>query len=100
MSDLDPDQAEEANADLSDHSVFKRGYQAVPVVGLGGSAGGISSLVSFFKTIPADPGLAFVVVLHLSAEHESTLPELLQRCTEMPVIQVQGTLRIEPNRVY
>ncbi|SFM20659.1 PAS domain S-box protein [Variovorax sp. OV329] len=91
---------EELNGDLSDNFVPAGGYQTVPVVGLGGSAGGIASLVSFFKTVPADPGLAFVVVLHLSPEHESTLPELLQRCTEMDVLQVQDTLRIEPNRVY
>jgi len=91
---------EELNGDLSDNLIPAGGYQTVPVVGLGGSAGGISSLISFFKTVPADPGVAFVVVLHLSSDHESTLPELLQRCTEMEVVQVQDTLRIAPNHVY
>jgi len=96
----DSTRPEDVYADLSDGLVPMGGYQLIPVVGLGGSAGAISSLLSFFKSIPSDPGLAFVVVLHLSPEHESTLPQLLQRCTEMEVVQVQDTLRIMPNRVY
>src|SRR4030095_7359060 len=31
---------------------------------------------------------------------ESSLAELLQRCTAMPVVQVHGTVRIEPDHVY
>ncbi|WP_083745777.1 CheR family methyltransferase [Variovorax sp. KK3] len=100
MSDLNPDQAEEASPEPGDNAFPARNFQTIPVVGLGGSAGAIASLISFFNTVPPEPGIAFVVVLHLSAEHESTLPELLQRCTTMPVMQVQDTLRIEPNKVY
>ena len=100
MSDLDPDQADEGNAEVPDDLVVKRGYHMVPVVGLGGSAGAIGALASFFKTVPDESGLAFVVVLHLSAEHDSMLPELLQRCTGMRVVQVQDTVKIEPNQVY
>ncbi len=99
MSELGTERSEEPD-ESSDNLIPARAYQTTPVVGLGGSAGGIASLVSFFKTVPPDSGLAFVVVLHLSAEHESTLSELLQRCTSMEVVQVQDTLRIEPNRVY
>jgi two-component system, chemotaxis family, CheB/CheR fusion protein len=49
------------------------------VVGLGGSAGSISALRAFFSRMPEDSGLAFVVVLHLSPEHESSLAALLQK---------------------
>ncbi|HKX44999.1 MAG TPA: chemotaxis protein CheB, partial [Burkholderiaceae bacterium] len=71
-----------------------------PVVGLGGSAGGIQALQAFFATVPPNTGLAYVVVLHLSGEHESTLAELLQRATPMKVLQVQESHRFEPDTVY
>ena len=43
------------------------------VVGLGGSAGSIDALKTFFSYMPEDSGLAFVVVLHLSPKYESSL---------------------------
>jgi two-component system CheB/CheR fusion protein len=70
------------------------------VVGLGASAGGINALKEFFTAMPADSGMAFVVVLHLSAEHESSLASILQIRTTMPVAQVADSATLEPNRVY
>ena len=70
------------------------------MVGLGGSAGGLAALQTFFGAMPPDAGMAFVVIMHLSREHESILAELLQRTTSMPVRQVQSRLKIEPNHVY
>ena len=88
MTELTPDHAEEALADLIDNVVPTHGYQKTPLVGLGGSAGAIAALQAFFHAMPADSGMAFVVIMHLSPEHESTLAEMLQRCTTMPVNQV------------
>jgi len=70
------------------------------IVGLGASAGGLSALKRFFATTPADTSLAFVVVVHLSPQHESHLAELLQPHVRMPVQQVTETVSLEPNRVY
>src|ERR1700722_11856272 len=70
------------------------------VVGLGGSAGSIRALQTFFSQMPGDSGLTFVVVLHLSPEFESSLPALLQKSTSMPVTQVSGPITIEANCVY
>jgi two-component system CheB/CheR fusion protein len=70
------------------------------VVGLGASAGGIKAFKEFFANVPPQSGMAYVVILHLSPEHESHLAEVLQFATEMPVTQVQGSVRIEPNHVY
>src|SRR5215203_4604590 len=86
--DLSPDHAEVELAEVIDDPVPTRGYDMLPLVGLGGSAGSIPALQTFFKAMPAESGLAFVVVLHLSSEHESTLAQLLQHSTEMPVEQV------------
>jgi len=72
----------------------------VPVVALGGSAGSLGALQTFFQATPADSGLAFVVVVHLAPEHESALAEILQRATPMPVRQVREAVRVEPNCVY
>ena len=70
------------------------------VVGLGASAGGIAPLQQFFADMPADSGLTFVVIMHLSPEHESNLAAVLQMKTTMPVTQVTGPIRVQANHVY
>src|SRR5690606_13658167 len=71
-----------------------------PIVGIGASAGGLAALKTFLAHVPDDSGLAFVVVVHLSPEHKSHLPELLQPHVAMPVQQVRETVKLEPNHVY
>ena len=73
-------------ADEMDIGLLRRGDGMLPVVGLGGSAGSIAALQEFFAAMPVDSGMAFVVILHLSPLHESTLAELFQRSTAMPVV--------------
>ena len=95
-----PDISEEIYAPELDNIVPTRGYQLTPLVGLGGSAGSITALTRFFKTMPADSGMVFVVVLHLSPEHDSSLAEMLQRVTSMPVVQASDEVEVRPNCVY
>jgi two-component system, chemotaxis family, CheB/CheR fusion protein len=97
---MSPDHAEEAAADRVDDAVPAAGYQLLPMVGLGGSAGGIQALQAFFKAVPEHPGMAFVVVLHLAADFESTLPQVLQRVTKMPVRQAGVSQVVEADTVY
>jgi two-component system, chemotaxis family, CheB/CheR fusion protein len=70
------------------------------VAGIGASAGGIAPLREFFSKVKEDSGIAYVVVLHLSPQHESNLPALLQSKTTLPVTQVTEPLKVEPNHVY
>ena len=70
------------------------------VVGLGASAGGIRALKEFFANVPERSGMAYVVILHLSPDHDSQLAEVLQHSTRMPVAQVNAQVRIEPDHVY
>jgi two-component system CheB/CheR fusion protein len=72
------------------------------VVGIGASAGGIEALQAFFEAVPPDLGLAFVVIVHLSPQHESELAPILQRRTKMPVCEVKDDQQLElaPNSVY
>jgi len=73
---------------------------AMPVVGIGASAGGLKALQSFFQHMPATTNMTFVVILHLSPEHESNLAALLQYHTVMPVRQVNEPTPVLPNHVY
>src|SRR3954452_14530483 len=74
--------------------------QELTIIGIGASAGGLTPLRIFFASIPADTGMTFVVVIHLSPDYESSLAELLQGYTAMPVTQVQGKVAMAPNHVY
>src|SRR5918996_1368677 len=71
-----------------------------PIVGIGSSAGGLEALQTLFRGKPADSGLAFGIAAHLDPTHESHLTELLSRCTEMPVVQIERSVEVEPDHVY
>lgn len=80
-------------ADKSDRNEFL-------IVGLGASAGGISALKEFFEHVPADSGMAYVVILHLSPDHESRLAAVLQTVAWIPVTQVTEKVDVKPNHAY
>ena len=44
--------------------------------------------------------MAFVVIQHLSPQHESNLPALLQSQTTVPVTQVNEEVSVAPNHIY
>jgi two-component system CheB/CheR fusion protein len=71
-----------------------------PIVGIGTSAGGLETLELFLRHVPAECGMAFVVIQHLSPTHAGNLPELLQRSTTMKVSQVDSTTKVQPDHVY
>lgn len=78
----------------------KKNEHTFLVVGIGASAGGLKALETFFTHMPADSGIAFVIIVHLSPEHESNLAEILQRYTAMPVQQVMDAVKVRPNHIY
>ena len=79
----------------------EHGDRHFPIVGIGASAGGIKALVAFFEHLPDErENMAFVVVQHLSPEHESRLAELLGEHTAMYVTQVSETTALQPGHVY
>jgi two-component system CheB/CheR fusion protein len=71
-----------------------------PIVGLGASAGGLEALELFLKHVPAGCGIAFVVVQHMDPTYKGMIVELLQRGTDMPVLQVNDGMNVEPDHVY
>jgi two-component system, chemotaxis family, CheB/CheR fusion protein len=70
------------------------------VVGIGASAGGVQAIRHFFEHVPAPSGIAYVVILHLSPDHESHLAEVLQGVARIPVSQVRGRVKVEPDHAY
>jgi two-component system chemotaxis response regulator CheB len=70
-----------------------------PVVCVGGSAGGLDAYIRLLKHLPADMGVAVVIVNHLRAV-DTQLHEILPRFTKMPVELITEKLLIRPNRVF
>ena len=70
------------------------------IVGLGGSAGGFEAFEEFFKNLPHDLGIGFVIVTHLDPVKKDILPELIQRFTLMPVAQADDDVMVLPDHVY
>lgn len=70
------------------------------VVGIGASAGGLESLEKLFQNLPADTGMAFVVIQHLSPDFKSMMNELLARDTSMMIHRAEDGMQVEANHVY
>ena len=74
------------------------GYErpGFPVVGLGASAAGVEALSTFFAAVPADAGLAYVVVTHLGPGHEALLDAILGRKATIPILRAAEGQRCSP----
>src|SRR5450755_2342916 len=70
-----------------------------PVVCVGGSAGGLDAYTRLLRNLPADMGVAIVIVNHVRTV-ATLLHEILPRYTEMPVELITERLLIQPNHVY
>ncbi len=71
-----------------------------PVVGIGASAGGLDAFKKLLKAIPEDSGMAYVLVQHLDPKHESMLPELLQKVTSIPVLEITDDITVQRDHIY
>jgi two-component system CheB/CheR fusion protein len=70
------------------------------VVAIGASAGGLEAFSLLLKNLPADTGMAFIYVQHLSPDHKSLLTPILSKITKMKVEQIDNMEKMEPNTVY
>ncbi len=71
-----------------------------PIVAIGASAGGLDACEQLLATIPADSGMAYILVQHLDPHHESMLVALLAAHAKVGVCQADEGMAIEPNRLY
>ena len=77
----------------------KRGEANFPVVAIGASAGGLEAFRALLAALPANSGMAFILVQHLDPSHASMLVELLSPHTALTVIEAREGMRLEPDHV-
>jgi chemotaxis response regulator CheB len=70
-----------------------------PIVCVGGSAGGLDAYVRLLRHLPADMGVAIVIVNHLRTV-ATMLHVILPHYTSMPVELITEKLHIEPNHLF
>jgi two-component system CheB/CheR fusion protein len=70
------------------------------IAGIGASAGALEALEAFFEDVPEDSGIAFIVVVHLSPDHSSNLPDLIGRRTSLPTAHAEDGEEVELDRIY
>ncbi|MFV5692155.1 CheR family methyltransferase [Flavobacterium sp. LT1R49] len=70
------------------------------VVAIGASAGGLEAFSILLKNLPADTGMAYIYVQHLSPDHKSLLTSILSKITKMKVQEIDNMEKMEPNNIY
>ena len=74
--------------------------QNFPIVGIGASAGGLDAFKLLLGAVSKNSGMAYVLVQHLDPTHESVLPEILQRSTSIPVLEITDDIHLAPDHIY
>ncbi len=70
------------------------------IAAIGASADGIKAMEAFFTNLPERTGITFVVIQHLSPDHKSILPDILQKKTGLKVREIKDIAYPEPDHVY
>ena len=70
------------------------------IVGIGGSAGALNAYKALLDHLPADTGMALVIISHLNPDAYSQLAQILARHTKMPVLVASAAMPINANHVY
>lgn len=73
---------------------------APKVVGIGAAGGGVEAVRGFFDAMPNQSGMAFVILLALPSHHAGFVGDALRQVTAMPVCQLDGATRLQPNHIY
>jgi two-component system CheB/CheR fusion protein len=98
MTMTQPGDALSADSPRGDaHDSKSRGF---PIVGVGASAGGLEAFSQLLAAIPAELGMALVLVQHLDPDHTSALATILSRATQLPVSEIHDGTLVEVNHVY
>jgi two-component system, chemotaxis family, CheB/CheR fusion protein len=76
------------------------GTDFFPIVGIGASAGGLEAIETFLSGTPPEPGMAIVIIQHLSPDHTSMMDNLLKKYTKMVISTIEHKTRIKSNHIY
>ena len=72
----------------------------VPIVAIGGSAGGQNAMSELLSHLPSDTGLAYVYIQHLPPDYDSKLDFIFSAKTAMPVVEAAHLMQVKSNHVY
>lgn len=78
----------------------EKNNELFPIVGIGASAGGLEAFTQLLRYLPTDTGMGFVLIQHLDPHHKSLLSEILAKVTQMPVVEVNDGILVEPDHIY
>jgi two-component system CheB/CheR fusion protein len=82
------------------HAPLTEATELFPIVGIGASAGGLQALTYLLAEIPADTGMAYVVIQHLDPNLESQLPTMLAQDARIPIEAASDGCMILPDHAY
>jgi two-component system, chemotaxis family, CheB/CheR fusion protein len=78
----------------------KKKENSFPYVAIGASAGGFEAVSELLSWLPADTGMSFIYIQHLSRDYKSMLTSLLARTTHMKVREAKDLMRMQPDHFY
>ncbi|TRO65074.1 CheR family methyltransferase [Christiangramia sabulilitoris] len=81
-------------------AVIEEKISSPRIIAVGASAGGLEALKAFFKNIPAGDSNAYVVIQHLSPDYKSMMGELLEKNSNLPIVQIFDEMEIKPGHIY
>ncbi len=85
---------------MKQKSLKPKPHPAAYIVGIGASAGGLEALQEFFKAVPQNTGIGFVVIQHLSPDYKSLMDELLARYTKLRILKAEDGMLVEADTIY
>ncbi len=74
--------------------------RSFPIIGIGGSAGSFKAIEKFFTHVPADTGMAFILILHLDPKHQGQISSVIQNYTALEVKEATDGMLVEPDNIY
>src|SRR5688572_12468992 len=74
--------------------------KSFPIVAIGASAGGLEAVSVLLRNLSPNTGMAYVYVQHLNPHQKSNLAEILQRETQMKVVEAENLMPIEVNHFF
>jgi len=76
------------------------GKKEITIIGIGASAGGLEALQVFIANLPLESSMAYIIAQHLSPTYKSLMVELLQKGTNLKVLEASDGTNVEANTVY
>ena len=78
----------------------KANQNAFPIIGIGGASGSLIAFKNFFRHMPANSGMAFVLVIHQASKEDEDFAKLITSYTTMPLVMAEDGMKVMREHVY